>query len=76
MTTPLCTHAALTPGTDPSIDQITGELRIPITLYRIDEPILRVDLVVSASEIGFSVLRQRTPEDAEPPVSSVIGDGG
>ncbi|MYW00820.1 hypothetical protein [Streptomyces sp. SID3343] len=77
MTTRLCTHAALTPGTEPSLDGVTGELRIPITLYRIDEPILRVDLVVSASEMGISAQCVSCPAlvaEVDLPAPSAPGD--
>ncbi|MYS87482.1 hypothetical protein [Embleya scabrispora] len=50
MTRRLCTHAALTLDSAPILNQATGELRLPITLYDVDREVGRVDLVVSGIE--------------------------
>ncbi|MFJ8739697.1 hypothetical protein ACIRL2_10025 [Embleya sp. NPDC127516] len=47
-----CTHAALTPDVCPTLDSETGELRLRITLYAVDEPIEHLDLVLSGPEVS------------------------
>lgn len=46
------THAALTSDVRPMPDFETGELRLRITLYAVDEPIEHLDLVLSGPEVA------------------------
>ncbi|WP_331771075.1 hypothetical protein OG948_46465 (plasmid) [Embleya sp. NBC_00888] len=46
------THAALTSDVRPMLDSETGELRLRITLYAVDEPIEHLDLVLSGPEVA------------------------
>lgn len=43
-------HASLRRGSTPACDGRTGEVRVPLTLYALDEPQDYPDLVMSRSE--------------------------
>ncbi|MFI9260374.1 hypothetical protein ACIGT4_22155 [Streptomyces sioyaensis] len=70
-------HASTRRGEPPSVDGVTGEIRIPLALYAVDEYRGSVDLVLSRAD-GASLLaslvealgtsahasRPQRPEDA------------
>ncbi|WP_327660894.1 MULTISPECIES: hypothetical protein [unclassified Streptomyces] len=50
MTTPVPLHASLRRGAAPHTDATTGEVRLPLSLFRIDEYQGDIDLVLSRTE--------------------------
>ncbi|MER6917020.1 hypothetical protein ABT354_35695 [Streptomyces sp. NPDC000594] len=46
-------HASLRRGADLSGDPVTGELRIPVSLWRVDRQDTHVDLVLSGPEADW-----------------------
>lgn len=70
MDTPSPLHASPRRGAELCSDSATGEIRVPLSLFCVDEPVGNVDLVLARpeGETLLEELRWRLGQSAEVPV--------